>query len=145
MSKENKALAPVTLHPGSSAAFALTIVGCVMCAIILLVSLFTPAVHPLYCVVVLVGFLPLILLSLLIDALSPAKSHFRPRACICMYAGPRLRSICPGQFSITCTDWRATSAASIFSQLKPWTRKHSLPATRIALKTRIYLSPLMVA
>lgn len=73
MSNENKTLSPVTLHPGSSAALALTIVGCVMCAIILLVSLFTPAVHPLYCVVVLVGFLPLILLSLLIDALSPAK------------------------------------------------------------------------
>lgn len=73
MYKKNKPLSPITLHPGSSAALGLTIVGGVMCAIILLLSIFTQAVHPLYCGVVWVGFLPLILLFLLTDMLHPAK------------------------------------------------------------------------
>lgn len=78
MKKTNQPLSPVVLHPGSDAACGLAIVGAVMCAIILLLSLAIPEVHPVYCCFVLVGFLPLILLSLLIDALSPARITVSP-------------------------------------------------------------------
>ena len=73
MKKTNQPLSSIVLRPGRSAASALAIVGAVMCMIILLLGITIPEVHPLYCCVVLVGFLPLILLSLLIDVLSPAR------------------------------------------------------------------------
>ena len=73
MKKTNQPLSSIVLRPGRSAASALAIVGAVMCMIILLLGITIPEVHPLYCCVVLVGLLPLILLFLLIDVLSPAR------------------------------------------------------------------------
>ncbi len=73
MHKSKKTPSPVVLQPGKTAASALALVGGVMCAIILLVSRSLPEMHPLYCLIVLVGFLPLILLALLIDAFRPVR------------------------------------------------------------------------
>lgn len=78
MRKTNQPLSSIVLRPGRSAASALAIVGAVMCMIILLLGITIPEVHPLYCCVVLVGFLPLILLFLLIDVLSPARITVSP-------------------------------------------------------------------
>lgn len=71
--KSSKPLKPVVLHPGSSAALALIIVIGAICAIELLLSLFVPEVHPVYCLAFLAGLLPCILVFLLIDAFTPAR------------------------------------------------------------------------
>jgi len=62
---------PVTLRPGRSAALALTLVGLMLCAALLLIGLFVKEAHPLFCLVIPVGFAPAVLISLLADLKQP--------------------------------------------------------------------------
>ena len=69
----NEQLKPVVLSPTKELLAAISIVGGILCALILIASQFLPEVHPLYCLLVLIAFLPPTLIILLTEAFNPAK------------------------------------------------------------------------
>lgn len=69
----NEQLKPVVLSPTKELLAAISIVDGILCALILIASRFLPEVHPLYCLLVLIAFLPPTLIILLTEAFQPAK------------------------------------------------------------------------
>lgn len=63
--------APVTIRRGRTGALVLLIVGAALCALTLLFSLLVEEFSPLYCILVVVCFVPMLLLTLLLDLQQP--------------------------------------------------------------------------